>query len=105
MRIAVVAVICLGVIGSAARSEENTVLTGPGSKTCAEYARHYKSNPELAKALYGAWAQGFLGGMNYSAIVAKKTSPQYHLEQRPAGFFFFGTIVIVTLCESFCTPF
>jgi hypothetical protein len=61
-----------------ARGEEIAVV-GAGSKSCASFAELYKKDPQFAELAFGAWAQGFLSGMNLRGGI--ETKPLRNLER------------------------
>jgi hypothetical protein len=41
---------------------------GIGIHSCAEFAKLYAANPKVTENVYYAWAEGFISGLNMSAI-------------------------------------
>lgn len=42
---------------------------GIGMNSCAQFARDYSAQPQIAENLYFAWAEGFMSGMNLAATM------------------------------------
>jgi hypothetical protein len=56
----------MALLGGSALAVEPIAGTGVGTGTCAEFAQDYKNNPKLAERIYGAWAEGFMAGLNFA---------------------------------------
>jgi hypothetical protein len=52
-------------------ADEQGQSYGLGSNSCAEFARSYAADPSVTDDLYFTWAQGFMSGLNLSAIAYK----------------------------------
>ena len=46
---------------------KDSVVTGAGAFTCAEFGQYYKLAPQETDRLFYTWAQGFMSGMNFQA--------------------------------------
>jgi hypothetical protein len=45
-------------------------IQGIGSNSCAQFAADYRKNPEIWEISYFTWAQGYMSGLNISAMGA-----------------------------------
>jgi hypothetical protein len=43
---------------------------GIGVHSCAEFAKSYAADPTVTENIYFAWAEGFVSGLNMSAIAS-----------------------------------
>jgi hypothetical protein len=57
--------------GHTLAQREQGVIVGVGTQSCAEFAKDYQANPKTAEAIYFAWAQGFMSGLNIRNGVLK----------------------------------
>lgn len=46
-----------------------SVAAGAGTRTCGQFAKDYQNNLDAAENLYFSWAQGFMSGKNFAAIL------------------------------------
>jgi hypothetical protein len=47
-----------------------SVMRGPGIETCAQFAKHYASDPQEAEKLFTVWTLGYLSGQNVFMDIA-----------------------------------
>ncbi len=71
-------------IGSAQclAQEEVGTIAGAGWVPCAEFAQLYQQNPKDTETYYFAWAQGYMTGLNDSAVFSRKNLRGWRLEQQ-----------------------
>jgi hypothetical protein len=62
LMIAVCCVVAWG--GVACAKEKHADTQGAGLMSCAKYAEAYRKTPALADAVFLAWAQGYISGLN-----------------------------------------
>ncbi len=55
----------------AASTQELGASYGIGVHSCAEFAKSYAANPTVTENVYFAWVEGFMSGLNLSAISHK----------------------------------
>ena len=69
MRIGIFVVVAIALVaGEAARADN--VFVGAGALSCGDLARRYRESPGIFEAVYFAWAQGFMSGLNASDVRA-----------------------------------
>ena len=83
MRLAAIISAFVCVLSSAMAEGTNFNVAGAGASTCAQFAQAYATSPDGAEPLYFTWAQGFMSGLNTSAI-ARKT-PSKDLASEPVA--------------------
>jgi hypothetical protein len=49
-------------------SSAKVAIAGAGTKSCAEFGKIYKEMPEVADAVFTAWAQGYMSGQNIRSM-------------------------------------
>ena len=66
-------------------------MHGVGVTSCAEFARLYQGSPEYTELVFLSWGQGYMSGLNISAMghgflardLAGDTSQQKHFSTPP----------------------
>ena len=66
-------------------------MHGVGVTSCAEFARLYQGSPEYTELVFFSWGQGYMSGLNISAMghgflardLAGDTSQQKHFSTPP----------------------
>jgi hypothetical protein len=71
---AIIASAIIAALFTPAHSEEGTAAMGVGTRTCALFAQDYKRDPKMAELIYGAWAQGFIAGLNLAQEPARNAA-------------------------------
>lgn len=61
-------------------------IQGVGSNSCAQFALDYRKNPEIWETGYFMWAQGYMSGLNISAMGngnrARELAGDYSLQKQ-----------------------
>jgi hypothetical protein len=60
-------------LGLCATAEaQETAMRGIGTRSCGEFAKHYRRSPASADLIFNSWAQGFWSGLNGQLLVDGK---------------------------------
>lgn len=69
---AVRSIVVAAVVFGAIAARADSAITGAGTFSCGQFADDYRKNPKLVEDLYYAWAQGFMGGLNWAKLDNKE---------------------------------
>jgi hypothetical protein len=64
--------ITVSVPGDGNATSPQLAAVGPGTASCAEFARSFRETPELTEAMYYSWAQGFMSASNLTLLLSKQ---------------------------------
>jgi len=56
------------IVATAASADDTGAAYGLGVHSCGEFAKLYAANPNITENTYFAWAEGFMSGLNASAL-------------------------------------
>ncbi len=84
MRLTVITATLTCLAGIANAAAEPMAVQGVGARSCAEFAKDYKSEPRSMGLFYFSWAQGFMSGWNIGTAVGSgdKSHPVRDLSSR-----------------------
>lgn len=58
-------------LGSASPPDDFSAQ-GAGTKSCADFASLYRTDPQMSEDFYFSWAQGMMSGMNTQKLIEHK---------------------------------
>jgi hypothetical protein len=72
-----------GMLCSAALTEEQLIIRGVGTASCAKFGSMYKEDERIAFLVFDSWAQGFMSGPNAELYIKREPmrgipSPENH---------------------------
>jgi hypothetical protein len=69
LAIVLLTVVILPALAIAGDKPPKFTIWGIGNKTCAEFGKLYRHDPEMAENVFFSWAQGYLSGANAGRVV------------------------------------
>jgi hypothetical protein len=68
----IIAVFAVAAINASPALAQSGAMRGVGTGSCGEFAKAYRTNPQLAEVVWGTWAQGLMSGMNLQLAIDGK---------------------------------